>query len=244
MALILLAGPLSGLVIQPLVGASSDRSQCRWGKRRPYVLSGAVAASLSLAILAWSKSLVGSAFEVFHSSATPSTSAKWTIAMSTANVYIFNISMQPVMWGIRALVVDTCSADQQLAVNACLSRFSGLGSVAGFLTAGMIARLPELFLDYNTLKISSLLAATTLCTTSWISCLAIREDSGRSHPRCLRMSDEKPMQELSGFVEARSSPTKVFFQQIASLTHRERHILIVQAFSWMAWFPFLYYNSE
>ena len=44
-----LAGPVTGLLIQPIIGAMSDRTWSpRWGRRRPYFLAGAILASIAL----------------------------------------------------------------------------------------------------------------------------------------------------------------------------------------------------
>ncbi len=43
-----LAAPLTGLIVQPIIGAMSDRTWCRLGRRRPYFLTGAILSSLAL----------------------------------------------------------------------------------------------------------------------------------------------------------------------------------------------------
>ena len=43
-----LAGPMTGLLVQPIVGAMSDRTWTRLGRRRPYFLVGAILASIAL----------------------------------------------------------------------------------------------------------------------------------------------------------------------------------------------------
>ncbi|RUS14125.1 hypothetical protein BC938DRAFT_477523, partial [Jimgerdemannia flammicorona] len=56
-ALVWLAGPLSGLIIQPLIGALSDRSTSRFGRRRPYIIFGAVLVCLAMLGVAYAKDL-------------------------------------------------------------------------------------------------------------------------------------------------------------------------------------------
>jgi maltose/moltooligosaccharide transporter len=43
-----LAGPMTGLIIQPIVGAMSDMTLGKWGRRRPYFLVGAIICSITL----------------------------------------------------------------------------------------------------------------------------------------------------------------------------------------------------
>src|SRR5690349_10918688 len=54
-ALVWLAGPLSGLIIQPVVGALSDKSTFRMGRRRPYILVSGVLVSFSMVAIAYAK---------------------------------------------------------------------------------------------------------------------------------------------------------------------------------------------
>ena len=54
-----IAGPLSGLIMAPLVGVFADNSTSRWGRRRPYMLLGVVLSVLSLGVLGWARELVG-----------------------------------------------------------------------------------------------------------------------------------------------------------------------------------------
>ena len=49
--LLWLAGPVTGLLVQPVVGALSDRTVTRWGRRTPYFLIGALLCSLGLLLM-------------------------------------------------------------------------------------------------------------------------------------------------------------------------------------------------
>ena len=52
-----LAGPMTGLIIQPIVGAMSDKTLSKWGRRRPYFLVGAVICSICLFFMPFSSAL-------------------------------------------------------------------------------------------------------------------------------------------------------------------------------------------
>ena len=54
MPLLWLAGPMTGLIVQPIIGALSDRTVTRFGRRTPYFLIGAVLASLGLLAMPYS----------------------------------------------------------------------------------------------------------------------------------------------------------------------------------------------
>ncbi len=104
-----LAAPVTGLLIQPIIGHLSDRTWGRLGRRRPYFLTGAILASLGLFIM-------------------PTSSALWiaagTLWLLDASI---NISMEP----FRALVADMLPSEQRTMGFALQSFFIGVGAVIG-----------------------------------------------------------------------------------------------------------------
>jgi solute carrier family 45 protein 1/2/4 len=58
-SLVWIAGPLSGLIIHPLIGVIADRSRSKWGRRRPFMLGGAVIVAFFLLLLGWTSEVVG-----------------------------------------------------------------------------------------------------------------------------------------------------------------------------------------
>src|SRR5690606_32970266 len=86
-----LAAPLTGLIIQPIVGHYSDKTWCRLGRRRPYLLVGAILASLSLLFL-------------------PNSPTLW-IAIGT--LWIMDASMNISMEPFRAFVGDNLPSEQR-----------------------------------------------------------------------------------------------------------------------------------
>ncbi|WP_439487048.1 MFS transporter [Blastomonas fulva] len=105
------AAPLTGLLVQPIVGHYSDRTWTRLGRRRPYFLAGAVLAALSLVIMPMAQSLLLAAMML------------WILDAS------LNISMEP----FRAFVGDSLRKDQHTLGYAVQTAFIGAGAVAGSL---------------------------------------------------------------------------------------------------------------
>ncbi len=105
LAILWLAAPVSGVIIQPLVGQFSDRCWTRLGRRRPFILGGALLASLALVLM-------------------PNCPAVW---MAAGLLWILdgtiNASMQP----FRALVADNLPEAQNSQGFAIQSLFIGLG---------------------------------------------------------------------------------------------------------------------
>ena len=129
MALVWLAGPLSGALVQPYVGILSDNSRSRFGKRRPFMIAGASATITSLVILAWVKEIVGGILSLFGADI-QSTGVKNTIiAVAVFFVYVLDFSIATglfvlqilfgiclyftVQAGIRAFILDCAPSHQQ-----------------------------------------------------------------------------------------------------------------------------------
>ena len=101
-----LAAPVTGLLVQPVIGALSDRTWNRLGRRRPYFLTGAILASIALFFMPTSTSLWMAA------------SLLWILDGS------INISMEP----FRAFVADKLAASQRTAGFLMQSLMIGIGA--------------------------------------------------------------------------------------------------------------------
>lgn len=118
-----LAAPLTGLLVQPIIGHASDHTWTRLGRRRPYFLAGAVLSSAALVLM-------------------PRSSTLW---MAAGLLWILdssiNISMEP----FRAFVADLLPEEQRTRGFAMQSLFIGLGAVVA-------SALPWMLTNYFHLK--------------------------------------------------------------------------------------------
>lgn len=105
--ILFLAAPVTGLLMQPLIGYMSDKTWTRLGRRRPYFLSGAILATLALFIM-------------------PNSTALWfTVIMLWLLNSAINISMEP----FRSFVCDMLPNEQRTKGFAMQAFFIGIGSV-------------------------------------------------------------------------------------------------------------------
>ncbi len=102
-----LAAPLTGLLVQPIIGHMSDNTWCRLGRRRPYFLVGSIFATLSLFFMPFSGTLIMAA------------SLLWLLDTSV------NISMEP----FRAFVADMLPEEQRTVGYSVQTLFVSLGAV-------------------------------------------------------------------------------------------------------------------
>jgi maltose/moltooligosaccharide transporter len=114
--LLSLAGPMTGLLVQPLIGAMSDRTLSRYGRRTPYFLIGAVLCSLSLLAMPYSAALWMAA------------SLLWIL--DAAN----NVTMEP----YRAYVSDRLPVHQQPLGYLSQSAFTGLAQTLSYLAPSIM----------------------------------------------------------------------------------------------------------
>jgi maltose/moltooligosaccharide transporter len=114
-----IAAPLTGLLVQPIIGHLSDRTWLgRLGRRRPYFLAGAVLAALSLFLMPESSGLLMAAVLL------------WMLDAS------LNISMEP----FRAFVGDMLRREQHTAGYAVQTAFIGVGAVFGSIFPWLLDR--------------------------------------------------------------------------------------------------------
>lgn len=57
-SLVWIAGPLSGIITQPIVGVLADSNRSKWGRRRPYIAIGTAIVSVALLTLGWTREIV------------------------------------------------------------------------------------------------------------------------------------------------------------------------------------------
>jgi maltose/moltooligosaccharide transporter len=117
--LLWLAGPMTGLLVQPIIGAMSDRTVSRWGRRTPYFLIGAVLCSLGLLFMPYSPTLWFAA------------GLLWIL--DAAN----NVTMEP----YRAYVSDRLNRDQHSLGFLTQSAFTGLAQTLAYLAPSILVVL-------------------------------------------------------------------------------------------------------
>ncbi len=123
LAILWLAAPLTGLLVQPIIGHYSDRTWGPLGRRRPYFLMGALLASIALLVM-------------------PNSSSLW---MAAGMLWILDASVNISMEPFRAFVSDLLPPEQRKAGFIMQSFFIGLGAVVA-------SALPWILLNWFGIK--------------------------------------------------------------------------------------------
>ena len=114
--LLWLAGPMTGLLVQPIIGAMSDRTLSPRGRRTPYFLVGAVLCSIALLWM-------------------PFSSALW---MAAGLLWILDAGNNVTMEPYRAFVSDKLDESQHSIGFGTQSAFTGLGQTLSYLTPSLL----------------------------------------------------------------------------------------------------------
>ncbi len=114
-----IAAPLTGLVVQPIIGYMSDRTWTRLGRRRPYFLVGAIMSTIALFIM-------------------PNSPVLWIAALM---LWVLDLSINVSMEPFRAFVADNLSNEQRTQGFAMQSFFIGVGAVAGSILPWLLTNV-------------------------------------------------------------------------------------------------------
>ncbi|KAJ7253172.1 major facilitator superfamily domain-containing protein [Mycena rebaudengoi] len=224
MAIVFLAGPISGFLIHPLIGVLADNSTSRWGRRRPFIMAGCVLSVAGLLLLGYTREF-SSLFTGYENHANDIV----TIWLAILSIYLIDFSINAVQAADRALLVDTLAPSLQPSGNAWAALMLGVGSVVGFYVGNL--DLPSLlpFLGSSELQVLAVLVSTLILTGHIITATFVKEKV------FVRASG---LQKPSFRTEIRQ-----ILSSILTLPWVIRQICIIQFFAWLGWFPVLFYTT-
>lgn len=113
-----LAGPIAGILVQPIVGSMSDACTSPLGRRRPFIVGGTLLTCLCLFIFAYAPSLGA----LLHIS---------PLAVAIAAFWALDFAINGAQAPLRALMADRAPIEQQTLGNSYLAFATGVGNVAG-----------------------------------------------------------------------------------------------------------------
>jgi maltose/moltooligosaccharide transporter len=202
-----LAGPITGLLIQPIIGSMSDRTWNRLGRRRPYFLVGAILASVALFFM-------------------PDSSALW---MAAGLLWILDASINITMEPFRAFVADKLPEEQRTLGFVMQSWFIGIGQTLAnglpylFSTLGVVGVMASgipLSVDYS-FKIG---AIVFLAAVVW-TVVTTKEYPPEDMEAFERLKRERKGV-AAGFAE--------IFSSLAEMPTTMKQLAVVQFFTWFA----------
>ncbi|KAJ7165691.1 major facilitator superfamily domain-containing protein [Mycena crocata] len=223
-AIVLLAGPLSGFLMQPLIGVVTDNSTSRWGRRRPYMLGGCILCVASMLLLGYTRQLSA----VFTGNDNP-TNDVLTIWLAILSIILMDFCINSVQAVDRALLVDTLPVTRQASGNAWAARMLGIGSIIGFFVGNL--DLPSFLPIFGSSELQglSVIVSVLLLFGHLITAVMVKEsvlDQNIEHTR-------------PSFI----AEIKQIFASMATLPRVIRQICMIQFFAWLGWFPIRFYTT-
>ncbi|PNP41426.1 hypothetical protein TGAMA5MH_06753 [Trichoderma gamsii] len=201
------------------------------------MMMGAVVVSACLLVLGFTREIVG-AFTV--GSIDSDSTRRFTVILAVAAIYAVDFAINAIMSCARSLIVDTLPIEKQQAGAAWGSRMNSIGHMIGY-GAGSID-LVSLFgprLGDSQFKQLTVIAAMAILSSTSVTCWAVTERVLKpishhhdSHPLTKKLPDEGP---LKVFHQIRST--------LLTLPPRVQAICWAQFWSWIGWFPFLFYST-
>ncbi|KAI8824510.1 major facilitator superfamily domain-containing protein [Fimicolochytrium jonesii] len=224
-ALVWLAGPLSGLLIQPIVGVYSDKCSFRIGRRRPFMLVGGLIVLASIAMIAYAPEIA----QLFTGSKDAKRNEVLTIMSAVLGFYCLDFSINAVQASCRSLIVDVAPIHQQETANAWGGRMIGIGNVVGYFLGFL--DLPRFFpfFGHGQMRVFCWLASIWFALSLGATCLAVQEK--RYVP--------KRAEKLRAWYE----PLLDIGKAMRGMPETIQRICLVQFFGWMGFFPFLFYST-
>ncbi|QQK48171.1 Major facilitator superfamily, general substrate transporter [Penicillium digitatum] len=223
-SLVWIAGPLSGLIIQPLIGVIADRSRSKWGRRRPFMVFGSFVVAFCLLVLGWTAEIVG----LFVKD--PEKAKNGTIALAVLSIYAVDFSINVVQACCRGLIVDTLPIQSQQAGSAWAGRMSAIGQLFAYVVGALdTVSIFGTFLGDTQFKQMTVIAALSLIAAVAITSYSVKE-------RVLISARDDGS---AGAIQVLSQLFKTTFE----LPPRIQAICWAQFWAWIGWFPFLFYST-
>ena len=210
--LIWLAGPFTGMVVQPLIGALSDKTRTIFGRRRPYLLGGALLSALALWAFPNSASIVN-----WFGSAIGVNLPLWSgLLFAAIMIWILDACVNIAQGPYRALVPDVVPQEQHSIANSYISLAIGLGSV---VAAGTAPFLKWAFNYQMPINAQFIMAALAFSLGMLWTCIVIKERNTK------KSEEETKTEEKFNFIQS----LKDFF----ALSPEVGKICWMQFFTWI-----------
>ncbi|XWS23333.1 hypothetical protein CRYUN_Cryun28dG0003600 [Craigia yunnanensis] len=237
-AFIWLCGPISGLLVQPIVGYSSDRCTSRFGRRRPFIAAGAIFVAMAVFFIGFAKDIGHRAGDSLEKSTKPR-----AVAIFVTGFWILDVANNMLQGPCRAFLADLSANDHKRMriANGWYSFFMAVGNVLGY-GAGSFSHLHKILpftrtiacdvycanlktcfiIDIIFLMSVTITAVTTVKETPLTCNEVVEDDEGKSSGAFIG--------ELVTAFKTLKKPMWI--------------LLLVTCLNWIAWFPFLLYDTD
>lgn len=219
-----LAGPIAGIVVQPLVGTWSDGCRSRLGRRRPFLLAGSGVTILCLLLFAYAQEvgvLLGDGAEI-------GSKRPRGLFVAVAAFWTLDFALNAAQGPLRALLADVVPTRQHPAGNSWFALMTGLGNLSGAAAGALpLARiLPAFPRDVAALYA---LAGAALAATILITVLCTPE-------RALPTQAAEQYRPLVEPPTPRQGPLRRLWEAALDAPEPFHRLFAIQCCTWISWF--------
>ncbi|KAL2756238.1 hypothetical protein ACRALDRAFT_1063769 [Sodiomyces alcalophilus JCM 7366] len=226
-ALVWIAGPLSGLITQPIIGSIADQYKSKWGRRRPFIIMGSIIVTISFLLVGFTKEITD------FWTTDEETSRTLAIFLAVMAIYVADFAINAVMSCARSLVVDTLPIEKQQAGAAWSSRMGAFGNMLAYGAGAidLVGLFGEWLGDTQFNQIT-LLASFFNIFSACVTCWAVTE-------RVLVSTKGDESHDEGGSFKFISR----IYSTMRTLPPRIKAICWAQFWAWLGWFPLLFYST-
>ncbi|KAF7433062.1 hypothetical protein PC9H_005008 [Pleurotus ostreatus] len=235
-SLVWLAGPISGLIAQPLIGAISDSSPSKY-RRRYWIMLSTFVLVISTFTLAYCESFAAFFVDLFGVG-----DGSWderrnnrvngtAIGIAVVSFYLLDFALNALQASLRNLLLDVTPPAQLNSANAWHGRMTHAGNIVGYGFGFLpLAEFPIIrLIGGDQFRKFCLVSLTLLIATVVVTCVCHEEEE---RPRSHKATESKLSELLSNIYNAaRKLPRPI------------QRVCVVQIFAFMGWFPFLFYAT-
>lgn len=235
-SLMWLCGPVAGFVVQPLVGVWSDKCRSPFGRRRPFILVGCLIISASVLVIGFSSD-IGYALGDTKESCRTYTGPRWKAAMVyVVGFWILDFANNAVQGPARALMADLSGEHGCNAANAIFASWMAFGNILGYSSGSSGAWnkwFPFLMTEACCEACANLKGAFFVAVIFLFFCLMVTLIFAQEVPFT---GSDNPDEKKTGFMDV--------FKSFNNLPPGMASVLFVTAVTWVAWFPYILYNTD
>ena len=189
--LIWLAGPVTGMVVQPIIGALSDNTHTKFGRRRPYLMLGAILAAIAL----WAFPNSANIAQLLSNKLHLPMPVFGGLIVAAIMIWIIDACVNAAQGPYRALIPDNIVPEQHSIANSYLSFAIGLGSV---IAAGTAPFLKWAFNYQMSIEAQFIMAALAFFLGMSWTCITFKEKSAQKENQ-LKTENDNEKTEKSSF---------------------------------------------
>lgn len=231
-----LAGPIAGIIVQPIVGLMSDRCTSRFGRRRPFLVAGSVISVVFLMVFAYAEQI-----GLYFGDLEDETVKPCAIFVAVLSFWALDFAINAAQGPVRTLLADVVPPSQHNVGNAFFALATGIGNGTGSLLGSVrLSKFMPFFPgDLHALYFT---AAVILVLTMAVTCISTKE---------VPLNLDAPERNSYHSIESRDfdndggAPEQMSYYKAARLAPSPFWSLFtVQFFQWLGWFALIVFATS